>query len=87
MSPIFDGIDNGSIPVHPFQRFGHVFIKPHALKEPVEQPIQEKTGLVLQNKRVKGFFFRHDTIPFLQDKSYNCGEVLARNKSSERIKW
>jgi len=61
---IFDGIDNCSIPVHPFKRLSHIFIELNTLKELVQYPVQENSRLMIKYEGVKGFFFRHDAIPW-----------------------
>jgi len=37
----------------------------NALKELVEQPVQENSRLVIKYKWIKGFFFRHNGIPWV----------------------
>jgi hypothetical protein len=84
---IFDGIDHCSFTVHPFESLAHIFIKMHTLEEPVEQPVQKNARLMIEYKWIKGFFFRHNGIPwvvylYLFMRSYIHKPILASNKSS-----
>ncbi len=61
---VLDSIDYRSMSVHLFKIFGHVFIKLHPFKKPVEKPAQKKSGLVIKDKRIVGFILKviHDLL-------------------------
>ena len=56
MPPVLDGVHHGTVPVHLFERPRHTLIETDAFEEPIQKPVQEKSRLVVQHRRVIRFF-------------------------------
>ena len=74
MTPVFYGIDDSALPMHPLKLLGHILIEMDAFKEGVKQPTKKKTRLMIKDVWVERFF---------TEIVQNCSSPLTRAQAKK----